>query len=233
MAEAYPDLKANQNFLNLQEELTVDRGPHRLRAAVLQRQRAELQHTRSRSSRTVILAGMFNFEKREFFDAEPEDTEPGRSSSSPDRPARRAADRVHGTRRHHRVRADRAQQAPHVPDAVRASSCSSRSSAVAHRLLLRRRLRRRRRSRSSSRSRWRGVSYFNSDKVALAAEPGASRPTSRVPPLPQPRRGPVHRRRAARSRGSTSSTTPRRTRSPPAATRSTPRSRSPPACSRR
>ena len=24
----------------------------------------------------MILAGMFNFEKREFFDAEPEDTEP-------------------------------------------------------------------------------------------------------------------------------------------------------------
>ena len=74
MAEAYPDLKANQNFLNLQEELTVHRGPHRVRAAVLQRQRARATTTRSRRSRRNILAGMFNFEKREFFDAEPEAT---------------------------------------------------------------------------------------------------------------------------------------------------------------
>ncbi len=44
VAEAYPDLKANQNFLNLQEELTVVRGPCRLRAAVLQRQCPQLQH---------------------------------------------------------------------------------------------------------------------------------------------------------------------------------------------
>ena len=54
-----------------------------------------------------------------------------------------------------------------------------------------------------------------------------------VRPLPQPRRGAVHRERAARSRGSTSSTIPRRTRSRPVATRSTRRSRSPPVCSRR
>ena len=30
VAEAYPDLKANQNFLNLQEELTSSRGPRRV-----------------------------------------------------------------------------------------------------------------------------------------------------------------------------------------------------------
>ena len=44
LSEAYPDLKANQNFLNLQEELDRHRGPDRLRAAVLQRLRRPLQH---------------------------------------------------------------------------------------------------------------------------------------------------------------------------------------------
>ncbi len=44
VAEAYPDLKANQNFLNLQEELTSTEDKVALRAAVLQRQRAQLQH---------------------------------------------------------------------------------------------------------------------------------------------------------------------------------------------
>ena len=63
-------------------------------------------------------------------------------------------------------------------------------------------------------------------------QPGQAGRRARVPRLPQPRRRPLHRRRAARSRGSTSSTTPRRTRSPPAATRSTRRSPSPPGCSR-
>ena len=44
LSEAYPDLKANQNFLALQEELTGHRGPHRLRPAVLQRHGPEVQH---------------------------------------------------------------------------------------------------------------------------------------------------------------------------------------------
>ena len=35
VAEAYPDLKANQNFLELQRELTRHRGQDRLRAPVL------------------------------------------------------------------------------------------------------------------------------------------------------------------------------------------------------
>ena len=64
-------------------------------------------------------------------------------------------------------------------------------------------------------------------------EPRPARRSAGVRPAAQPRRGPVHRRRAARNRASTSSTTRRRTRSPPAATRSTPRSRSRPGCSRR
>lgn len=43
LSEAYPDLKANQNFLALQEELTATEGRVAY-AAVLQRQRQGLQH---------------------------------------------------------------------------------------------------------------------------------------------------------------------------------------------
>ena len=69
LSEAYPDLKANQNFLELQRELTntEDR---------LQRSRRfyngnvrEL-NTRIEVFPSNILAGMFGFEKREYFEIE-------------------------------------------------------------------------------------------------------------------------------------------------------------------
>ena len=71
VAEAYPDLKANQNFLNLQEELTAteDRIAYSrqfFNDSVLSYNNAIQTFPRN------ILAGMFNFEKRDFFDAEPE-----------------------------------------------------------------------------------------------------------------------------------------------------------------
>lgn len=71
VAEAYPDLKANQNFLNLQEELTAteDRIAYSrqfFNDSVLSYNNAIQTFPRN------LLAGMFNFEKREFFDAEPE-----------------------------------------------------------------------------------------------------------------------------------------------------------------
>ena len=44
VAENYPDLKANQNFLALQEELTGHRVEDRLRPAVLQRPGDEAEH---------------------------------------------------------------------------------------------------------------------------------------------------------------------------------------------
>ena len=44
LSEAYPDLKANQNFLHSAGGADRHRGPGRLRAAVLQRHRAEVQH---------------------------------------------------------------------------------------------------------------------------------------------------------------------------------------------
>ena len=125
VAEAYPDLKANQNFLNLQEELTAteDRVAY---ARQFYNDSVLSYNTQIQKFPTVILAGMFNFEKREFFDADPEDTE---TPAGPVLASR--ADRRRRSRRERRgdgavprqvdfrVRADRAQQAPHVPDAVR------------------------------------------------------------------------------------------------------------------
>jgi LemA protein len=74
VAEAYPDLKANQNFLNLQEELTSpeDRVAY---ARQYYNDSVLSYNTQIQKFPTVFLAGMFNFEKREFFDAAPEDTE--------------------------------------------------------------------------------------------------------------------------------------------------------------
>jgi LemA protein len=71
VAEAYPDLKANQNFLNLQEELTAteDRIAYArqfFNDSVLSYNNAIQTFPRN------LLAGMFHFEAREFFDAEPE-----------------------------------------------------------------------------------------------------------------------------------------------------------------
>ena len=74
VAEAYPDLKANQNFLNLQEELTSseDRVAY---ARQYYNDSVLSYNTQIQKFPTVLLAGMFNFEKREFYDAEPEATE--------------------------------------------------------------------------------------------------------------------------------------------------------------
>jgi len=75
VSEAYPDLKANQNFLNLQEELTAaeDKVAY---ARQFYNDSVLSYNTRIQQFPTVVLAGMFNFEKREFFDAAPEDTAP-------------------------------------------------------------------------------------------------------------------------------------------------------------
>ena len=74
VSESYPDLKANQNFLSLQEELSATEG--RIAYARQYYNDSVLSYnTQIQKFPTVILAGMFNFEKREFFDAAPEDTE--------------------------------------------------------------------------------------------------------------------------------------------------------------
>ncbi|MEX2100305.1 MAG: LemA family protein [Acidimicrobiia bacterium] len=75
VAEAYPDLKANQNFLQLQEELTATEDKVAY-ARQFYNDSVLTYNTKIQQFPTVILAGMFNFEKRDFFDAEPGETEP-------------------------------------------------------------------------------------------------------------------------------------------------------------
>jgi LemA protein len=71
VAEAYPDLKANQNFLQLQEELTSTED--RIAYARQFYNDSVLNYNNSiQVFPKNILAGMFNFEKREFFEGEPE-----------------------------------------------------------------------------------------------------------------------------------------------------------------
>jgi LemA protein len=74
VAEAYPDLKANQNFLNLQEELTSseDRIAY---ARQFYNDSVLTYNTKIQQFPTMLIAGMFHFDKRDFFDAAPEDTE--------------------------------------------------------------------------------------------------------------------------------------------------------------
>jgi LemA protein len=75
VAEAYPDLKANQNFLNLQEELTATEDKVAY-ARQFYNDSVLTYNTKIQQFPTVVLAGMFHFEKREFFDAAPGDAEP-------------------------------------------------------------------------------------------------------------------------------------------------------------
>ena len=69
LSESYPDLKANQNFLSLQEELTSteDRIAY---ARQFYNDSVQKYNTKIQTFPTVIVAGMFNFQKREFFEAE-------------------------------------------------------------------------------------------------------------------------------------------------------------------
>ena len=73
VSEAYPDLKANQNFLQLQEELTSTED----RIAYARQFYNDSVLSYNNSIQTVpknVIAGMFNFEKREFFEGAPEET---------------------------------------------------------------------------------------------------------------------------------------------------------------
>jgi LemA protein len=71
VVENYPDLKANQNVLALQEQLTTTENQisfsrQHYNASVLD------FNTGIATFPAVLIAGMFGFIKREFFDAEPE-----------------------------------------------------------------------------------------------------------------------------------------------------------------
>ncbi len=69
LSEAYPDLKANQNFLNLQEELTSteDRISY---ARQFYNDSVQNYNTGIQSFPRNMIAGMFNFQARQFFQAE-------------------------------------------------------------------------------------------------------------------------------------------------------------------
>jgi LemA protein len=74
LSEAYPDLKANQNFLNLQEELTGTEG--RIAYARQFYNDTVLRYnTKIQTFPAVAIAGMFRFTPREYFEAEPESRE--------------------------------------------------------------------------------------------------------------------------------------------------------------
>ena len=70
-AEAYPELKANQNFLQLQSQLEGSEN----RIAVERRrfnEAAQEYNTKIRSFPTSLIAGMFGFHQRPYFQAAPE-----------------------------------------------------------------------------------------------------------------------------------------------------------------
>ncbi len=70
LGEAYPDLKANQNFLALQEELTATEG----RVAYARQFYNDSVlgfNNKIQAFPAVLIAGMLKFEKREYFEADP------------------------------------------------------------------------------------------------------------------------------------------------------------------
>ena len=69
LSEAYPDLKANQNFLALQEELTATEGRVAY-ARQFYNDSVLTYDNKLESFPTVIIAKMFNFEAAEYFEAD-------------------------------------------------------------------------------------------------------------------------------------------------------------------
>jgi LemA protein len=69
LSEAYPDLKANQNFLNLQEELTSteDRVAY---ARQFYNDSVLKYNNKIQAIPSNIIAGMFSFREREYFEGE-------------------------------------------------------------------------------------------------------------------------------------------------------------------
>jgi LemA protein len=71
VAEAYPDLKANQNFLELQRELS-DIEEKIAYARQFYNSNVLSYNTKTATFPSVIFAGMFGFKPEEFFEAEEE-----------------------------------------------------------------------------------------------------------------------------------------------------------------
>ncbi len=71
VVEKYPDLKANQNFLALQEELTSTENKIGF-SRQLDNDSVMIYNTRTQTVPTNIIAGMFGFKEEEFFELEDE-----------------------------------------------------------------------------------------------------------------------------------------------------------------
>ncbi len=71
LSEAYPDLKANQNFLALQEELTATEDRIRF-ARQFYNDQILTYDNRRQAFPANLIAGMFNFEDREYFEIDEE-----------------------------------------------------------------------------------------------------------------------------------------------------------------
>jgi LemA protein len=89
VAEAYPDLKANQNFLSLQEELTGTEGRIAFSRQFYNEQVLAYDNARE-TFPTNVFSNAFNFQPKEYFEAETESREPvrvdfgqGREGQSP------------------------------------------------------------------------------------------------------------------------------------------------------
>jgi LemA protein len=74
VAEAYPDLKANQNFLALQEELTGTEGRIAF-ARQFYNDRVLVYDNALEQFPSSVIAGMFNFEEKPYFEAEEQSRE--------------------------------------------------------------------------------------------------------------------------------------------------------------
>ena len=75
LSEAYPDLKANQNFLNLQEELTGTEGRIAY-ARQFYNDTVFKYNTKIQSFPSNMLANAFRFSEREYFEADDESRGP-------------------------------------------------------------------------------------------------------------------------------------------------------------
>jgi LemA protein len=86
LSEAYPDLKANQNFAQLQEELTGTEG--RI-AYARQFYNDTVQHynTKIQTFPSAVIAGAMNFSPREYFEVDEQSREPVRVSFDTTQPA--------------------------------------------------------------------------------------------------------------------------------------------------
>ena len=81
LSEAYPDLKANQNFSQLQEELSGTEGRIAY-ARQFYNDTVYKYNTKIQTFPSVVIAGMLRFTEREYFEADDESRGPVRVSFS-------------------------------------------------------------------------------------------------------------------------------------------------------